>query len=120
MSTMIMERLLVTQRSPLPSPEVEERLRDLVDLTEELAEGLDELKRDPGWVTWNSGGAKQGKPQFRGPGYYTAREFAASAHHLHGRLVRVLESFEYRRAKDEERAQRRAERDRLREEEGRS
>jgi hypothetical protein len=94
-------------RARLPTVEVRDRLRELIADAECLSEGLDDLVEDERWRTWNAGGAAFRRPQFKGPGHYTAAEFAQVARNLRDRLASVEGSFEDRIESDRKRAQKR-------------
>lgn len=94
----------MSSKAKLPSEEVWSELEDLTDQVGDIAARLRELEDNEAWTIWNLGGAAFGKPEFRGPGHYTAEEFTKLARHLHGRLEAVSESFTHRQLKEDERA----------------
>jgi hypothetical protein len=100
----------MSSKAKLPDDDAQALLDRVLDLLDDAAGDLAELEQDERWRIWNLGGAAEGHPEFRGPGHYTAREFTAMADHLRGRLRKVSESFEHRKAKEAERRERRQDR----------
>lgn len=100
----------MSSSAKLPDPETYELLLESIAALDDAVFFLEALGKDEKWVIWNDGGAPFGKPEFKGPGHYTAKEFIAYASHLKGRLLAVQESFQKR--KEASRRQRRARRQR--------
>jgi hypothetical protein len=94
-------------KARLPGEAVRDLLAEAIEAAGDLSGLLEELGEDEDWRVWNLGGAAFGRPQFRGPGDYTAEEFAAAARHLRGRLIAVERSFDHRQAKEAELRERR-------------